>query len=297
MFRPLAFILALSLINPCTSGAQSDTLNRSGRRILFFYSSSVLYSGTMFTLGSTWYSQYEHSSFHWFNDNKEWLQMDKAGHAFTAWELNAALYEGFMYSGYAKKQSLLYSYIACNVAMGSIEVFDGYSAKWGASYGDLLFNLGGSSLFTAQKLWLEETWAIPKFSFHQTDYAKYHPEALGSFFAENILKDYNGQTYWLAMPLKRIHSSLPEWLCLSVGYGANGMIDGTGEGYWDGFKMTYYRFERYRQCYLSMDINLRGIKTKSTFLRACFNTLNIIRIPFPALEFSRGKLSGHFLYF
>jgi len=46
-----------------------------------------------------------------------------------------------------------------------------------------------------------------------------------------------------------------------------------------------------------MDINLRGIKTRSTFLRTCFNVFNVIRIPMPALELSRGKLSGHLLYF
>jgi hypothetical protein len=41
----------------------------------------------------------------------------------------------------------------------------------------------------------------PKFSFHTTQYAQYRPNVLGSSLAEQILKDYNGQTYWLSVNL------------------------------------------------------------------------------------------------
>jgi uncharacterized protein YfiM (DUF2279 family) len=292
MFRWLAVFFAVLMLTE-TGHAQNDSADFRQRSILFFTASGTLYTGSMLALGHTWYSKYEHDSFHWFNDNREWLQMDKAGHSFTAYILNSALYEGFLYSGFSKKKSAICSFFSAFAVMAGIEVFDGFSAKWGASYGDLLFNLGGTSLFTAQKMWMKEKWLQPKFSFQATRYAGYYPDALGHSFTESILKDYNGQTYWLAMPFKRIHNELPEWLCLSLGYGAEGMVGGVD----NSVLPAEIYFPRYRQYFLSMDINLTGIKTRSTFLRMCFKTFNIIRIPFPALELSRGKLKGHALYF
>ena len=39
----------------------------------------------------------------------------------------------------------------------------------------------------------------PKFSFHQTKFASQRPETLGASLNEQILKDYNGQTYWFVV--------------------------------------------------------------------------------------------------
>lgn len=46
-------------------------------------------------------------------------------------------------------------------------------------------------------------------------------------------------------------------------------------------------FERYRQYLLSFDIDLSRISTKKRWLRTLFNTINIIKIPAPALEYNR----------
>jgi len=136
---------------------------------------------------------------------------------------------------------------------------------------------------------------LPKLSFHQTAYSKVYPQALGSNFAENILKDYNGQTYWISIPIKRFISSSPKWICVSLGYGAEGMVDGlnnTPPGY-----VGQYPEERYRQWFFSMDIDLSEIKTKNITLKFLFKTLNIIKMPFPTLECSKGQIKGHIMYF
>jgi hypothetical protein len=61
-----------------------------------------------------------------------------------------------------------------------------------------------------------------KFSFHTTQY-QYRPNVLGSSLAEQMLKDYNGQTYWLSVNLHSFYkgSKIPKWLNLAIGYGAN----------------------------------------------------------------------------
>lgn len=274
---------------------QNDSINFNKRKAIFFTTAGITYAGSMAALSYTWYSKYEKSGFHWFNDNKEWLQMDKAGHSFTGYQLNSFLFKGFEYSGFSKKKALIYSGISTQLAMASIDFFDGFSAKWGASWGDLLSNFSGTSLFTIQKALSNEKWLIPKFSFSRSSYYQYHPEALGSSFAENVLKDYNGQTYWLSFPLQRVHKSIPGWICLSVGYGANGMIYGN-ENIPDGQVPEIY-VERYRQYYLSADIDFSAIKTRSKILKGVFNTINVLKIPFPAIELSQNAVKGRLLFF
>ena len=43
------------------------------------------YGITLALLNQTWYSQYERVPFHFFDDNAGWLQIDKVGHAWTAY--------------------------------------------------------------------------------------------------------------------------------------------------------------------------------------------------------------------
>src|SRR5438876_5808906 len=45
----------------------------------------VGYGSSLVVLNNTWYKNYRHTSFHTFDDSKEWLQVDKAGHGWTAY--------------------------------------------------------------------------------------------------------------------------------------------------------------------------------------------------------------------
>ncbi len=50
---------------------------------------------------------------------------------------------------------------------------------------------------------------------------------LGVNLLQQVLKDYNGQTYWLAFDIKpwlRKESHFPAWLNLSLGYGAQELV-------------------------------------------------------------------------
>jgi hypothetical protein len=50
------------------------------------------------------------------------------------------------------------------------------------------------------------------------------------------------------------------------------------------FVLSNTDFPRYRQFYLSLDIDLSKIKTKSKLLNTLFRTINFIKIPSPTLE-------------
>jgi hypothetical protein len=120
---------------------------------------------------------------------------------------------------------------------------------------------------------------------------------LGSSFSEQVLKDYNGQTYWLSANVHSFFktSKIPTWLNIAVGYGAEGMITGNEE-----FVNTIFlpESERFRQFYLSFDADLTKIKTKSPLLKTVFEIINTIKIPAPTIEISsRGDFTFHHLYF
>jgi hypothetical protein len=274
----------------------SDTLNKP-RRNAVVISEIALASGALIGLNQLWYADYPKSDFQIVNDNAEWLQMDKVGHVFSSYHLGRLSADALKWSGVSKKNQLIYGATTGLVFLTAVEVFDGYSAEWGFSYGDLAANAGGTLLYVGQELAWNEQRIVPKFSFHTTEYASARPNVLGSSFSEQILKDYNGQTYWLSANIHSFfkQSKIPKWLNIAIGYGAEGMI--TGE---DELVNTVFfpEKERTRQFYLSFDADLTKIKTKSHVLKTIFSLVNTIKIPAPTFEIkSTGGSRFHFLYF
>lgn len=257
----------------------------------------ALAGGALLGLNQLWYADYPKTDFHIINDNAEWEQMDKIGHVYSSYNLGRLSADALKWSGVSRKNQLIYGATSGFVFLTAVEVFDGYSSQWGFSYGDLAANAGGTLLYVSQELAWKEQRIVPKFSFHTTEYASLRPNTLGSSFSEQILKDYNGQTYWLSANLHSFfkQSKIPQWLNIAVGYGAEGMI--TGE---DELVNTVFfdQKERTRQFYLSFDADLTKIKTKSHVLKTVFSLVNTIKIPAPTFEIkSAGGSKFHFLYF
>lgn len=155
------------------------------------------------------------------------------------------------------------------------------------SWWDMLANASGSILFTVQETFFDEQIVLMKFSYSPSGYPKYH-HILGENHLENFVFDYNGHTYWLSGNLKRLTEiqRLPVWLNLSMGYSGNGMIK--------EFKNPeYYRgepfpdLERYRQWLFSLDMDLSRIPSYRKWVKRIFKHINLIKIPFPALEINQ----------
>lgn len=252
--------------------------------------SAVAYTGTMIGLNSVWYSQYDRQSFQFFNDAGEWKQMDKVGHFYSAFQISSIGSRSLQWSGVSKKKSDLAGAIASFAVMSSIEVLDGFSAGYGASASDLLANALGSGFYLGQQALWNETRLFPKFSFHRTDYAPQRPETLGSGLLEEMIKDYNGQTYWLSADIDKF-IRFPKWLNISMGYGAEGMLYANDE---DNLANGLHP---YRQFFIGVDFDLTAIKSRSKAVNTLIYLANMIKLPAPTLEFSNGKVKGHFFYF
>jgi hypothetical protein len=238
-----------------------------------------------------WYRKHPKSHFHFFNDNAEWLQMDKIGHATTAYNIGTIQYDLMRWCGVSNNSSIAVGGLTAVGYMSIIEIFDGFSSKWGFSKGDMLANIFGAALFAAQQKGWNQQRIEMKWSFHASPYANYYPAELGSHFLSRMLKDYNGQTYWLSfnvasfLPAK---SGFPYWLNLSVGYGAEGMVGArSNPATINGVPVP--EFPRYRKFYFSPDADLFRIPTQSSFYNAAAYLTRFSKIPAPALEWSKLK--------
>ncbi|WP_415035199.1 DUF2279 domain-containing protein [Flavobacterium sp.] len=207
----------------------ADTLSKP-RALGVTISMGVLAGGSIALLNQSWYSDYDKTDFHTVNDNAEWLQVDKAGHVFSAYHLGRLGKEALQWSGETRTKQLVYGPGLGLLYLSAVEIMDGYSSNWGFSYGDMAANVGGTALFVGQELLWKEQRITPKFSFHTTEYASARPNVLGENLPEQILKDYNGQTYWLSANvhsfLKNTSVKVPKWLNVAIGYGGEGMITG-----------------------------------------------------------------------
>lgn len=282
---------------------------------------AMIYTGAMIGLNEVWYAEFERSGFHFFNDLGEWEDMDKVGHTVTAYAEANWVYKGARWTGLEERKS-----VWLGVAMGSlfqisVETLDGFSEKWGFSVPDVAFNTLGVSAFAAQQLiWKEQRIVLKVSSYHKpypelsvTSLEGSHTTLLtnrttdlyGSSYFSRFFKDYNAMTLWASVNvrsfMKNKNSKIPEWLNVAVGYGAENLYGGF-RNEWSEDDIMYVLnekdFPRYRQVYLSLDIDLTRIKTKSHFLKTVFNIVNVIKVPAPALEINTlGKLKFHPIYF
>ncbi len=259
-----------------------------------FVAEGAIYSGTMIGLNALWYKGYSHSSFHWFDDSKEWLQMDKAGHGFSSYYLTNISYTLFNNTRYKESnKDIIFGAETAWLYISTVEVFDGFSQKWGASYSDLIANTIGVGFYTFQEVAWHKQIIVPKFSFHSTKYSHMRPDALGENYLQNVLKDYNGQTYWLSTSFNEIFKLkfLPGWLCFSLGYSADGLLGGKEN------PVDLPTFDRNRQYLFSLDVDFRKIKVRSKLLSNCFRIINVIKVPFPALMVDGKEIKTSLIYF
>ncbi len=279
----------------------------NNRKIIIVSTVNVsLWTISFIALNKSWYSNYSRSSFHFFNDNKEWNQMDKSGHLWTNYHITRLSAEMWKWTGLSNKKSVILGGISGVAYQSIIEIQDGFSSEWGFSWGDMTANVAGAATFVAQELGWKEQRIQVKLSYWPYDYPAdlitRRNQLFGKSWNERILKDYNSQTYWVNANIRSFlpGSSVPAWLNISAGYGSDGMFGGTQNTWTDKSGNTFNRTDirRIRRFYLSADADLTKIKTRSSLVKTVFYVLNMIKVPAPALEVnSTGGVKFHYLKF
>lgn len=265
------------------------------RKVATITSLSSLAAGSLIGLNELWYKDYPRSSLHFINDNDQWLQMDKVGHAMTSYHLGKIGYESMRWSGFNENTSIYIGGSIGLIYLTGIEFLDGHSTQWGFSWGDQIANfLGTSSFIAQQKIWKEQRISL-KFSYSNTPLAMLNPDQLGRNFQQRVLKDYNGQTYWASVNISSFLASdaaFPRWMNVAFGFGAYGMTSAKN------VVNDVNNFQRTREFYLSFDADLNRVRWPKKWMKITAQILSFIKLPSPALKMqSDGKVKLYALHF
>ena len=274
-----------------------DTINKKRLYTTIGIGAGVYVSGISF-LNYIWYKDSERVPFNFYDDSKGYLQMDKFGHAYAAYWESYTAYYALRRAGVSKKKALIYGGPVGLIFQTPIEIFDGMYEGWGFSWPDMIANAFGPALFVIQEAAFDQQVFLMKFSYSPSIYPDYHSH-LGESQIERFFMDYNAHTYWLSGNIQKLTGvkKIPSWINLAFGYSANGMI-------YEFENPTFYRgepfpeLERYRQFIFSLDVDFTRIHTDKKWVRTLFRTMNLIKVPFPAIELNRvDGLKFRSLYF
>lgn len=292
-------------LNPLAGTAQpviDTTTIHPDRKWIITGLQSTLWAGTFVALNNAWYAHYPKEKFHFFNDLGEWQQMDKMGHIWTSYQISRASASSWNWAGLNHKSSTILGAASGLAFQSIIEILDGYSTKWGFSGYDMLANITGAGAFALTELSSKPHLITFKLSYLPVSYSAEYQSRAEDLFGKNavgrVLKDYNGQTYWLSINLKSIYPSsrIPNWFNLAVGHGARTMLGGR-DNIWTDATNTIHdarNLKRERRLYLSLDVDLTKIPTRKKWLKTTFSLFNCLKIPAPALEWSiSGKWRLH----
>ncbi|NND06196.1 MAG: DUF2279 domain-containing protein [Saprospiraceae bacterium] len=279
---------------------------------------ALVYGAAVIGLNEAWYKEFDRRSFHFFNDAGQWENMDKFGHSFTTYFESEFCYHGLKWAGLPDKASIWAGAGSGLLLQTTVEFLDAHSSRWGWSWPDMAYNILGSALFLSQQLhWSEQRFRL-KISSWPRKYSK-QPilsddgtkesslyqrtnDLFGAHLLERYLKDYNAQTIWLSVNPASFSrsSSLPKWLSLSIGYGADNIYGGTTNSWQEGaarYSLSSQQYPRKRQWYLSPDIDFTHIPTSRPWLRSIFSILNVFKVPAPTIELnSQGNFRWHWLF-
>ncbi len=298
----------ISQIIPLNDYLSEAAISKKSRLWLVSGVHTAAYAGSLLVLNEAWYKNYPKQGFTSFDDSKEWLQMDKIGHGWSAYNLSRGSTEAWKWAGLSDRKAAIIGSTSGFAFLTVIELLDARSTRWGFSWSDIAANTLGTGLFVSQQLAWNEQRIQFKFSFHRKNYVEKMlndrtDQLFGKSWYERMLKDYNGQTYWLSANLKSFlkDSKLPPWLNIAFGYGAEGMFGGFENLVKDGngtISFDRRDIARIRQFYLSPDIDLTKIKTKKKWIRTAFLMLNSFKFPMPAIMLNtKGRIRVHPFYF
>ena len=253
---------------------------------------ALLWALVLLALSVFWYKANYRGYFGFFNDSAEWLQMDKAIHSFAAFQMSRFFIQILIWQGVEEEQAKRIGVWSGVFFVSPIEILDGVSQGYGFSWFDILANVAGSAFLWIQFKLFGLVKFMPKFSFSPTDFSGMRKEMLGSSFISQFFKDYNGQTYWICFsPNELLRKPIfPTWLNIAIGYGGENLLGGH-DNVWkqEGKDFDLSHLQRYRQFYLSLDVNFQGFSDDRPWKKGLKFALSCVKFPFPSIVYSTEK--------
>jgi hypothetical protein len=229
------------------------------------------------------------SPFHFQEDLRYGLHVDKLGHFYGATALTFMFRKSLEWADFPEEKALHWGAAGAALFQTYVEIEDGFHT-WGFDRVDFASDIAGAAYPVAQHYWPFLRNVNFKFSYHASPLLDKKGLDAGFKGRKHIfLDDYEGQTIWLSLSMKNILPNAaatywPEWLCLAIGYGARDI--GTADPN-----------AAYRVYFIGLDLDAtKIIPQSSAFLKTLSESLNFIRLPLPAVRISPGAI-WYGLYF
>jgi hypothetical protein len=239
---------------------------------------------------NAWWSG-QRRSFHFQEDWVSAMQVDKAGHAFGGYMTAYIMSEGMMAAGFSWNDATLWGSLFGIAYQTYVETEDGFAKQWGFSPSDWYFDTIGPIFFLSQHYVTALQNITPKWQYIPSEWTGKPVITRPRTFID----DYNSSTFWWSV---NIYHILPEkmkkywlpWLNVAVGYGADA-IDSNPDPNGPPDQYSQRRFV------FGLDYNLvKLLPDGGWFWNWLRQSLNYIKLPAPAIEFSSSGTSIKLLY-
>lgn len=222
------------------------------------------------------------TSFYFYDDWDDALFADKFGHFMGGYFISYFSREAFVFSGFSWERSILLGSLVGLASEAYIEFKDGFAENTGFSTSDFVADIAGAAYFYLQHYVPVLQNFSPKWQYTPPEMIGVPPKARTQTFLDN----YNSTTAWISVHVRNLfwaeaESPWPKWLNIGFGYGING----------------YYTDCITSRFVIGLDYNLVELFPDGFPLWNWLKqSLNCIKFPAPAIEFSAQGTSFKLLY-
>ena len=237
---------------------------------------------------NAWWSG-QRRSFHFAEDWVSALQVDKFGHAFGGYMMSYGMDAALITSGVDYNSSALYGSLFGLAYQSYVEFEDGFAKDWGFSPSDWYFDFIGPAFYLAQHYVPALQNITPKWQYVPTEWTT--KDNINR--PKTFIDDYNSTTFWYSLNLYNV---LPQnlkkywvpWLNIAVGYGADSDVK---------YDPNHPDQQNIRRFIVGLDYNLvKLLPEGGSFWNWFRQTLNYVKFPSPAVEFSNRVTRFYLMY-
>lgn len=233
------------------------------------------------------------------------IYLDKCGHFFGGYIMSYTFNETLLAVGFGNDDAILWGSVLGLAYQTYIEILDGYGANYGFSPSDFYTDVVGSVFYYAQqKVPILQNFT-PKFHYYPAEWHGEHSRKPHDMFID----DYSSQTFYVSV---NVHNLLPDklakywpdWLELTFGYAARNLsINDPNYSGIIPYPNTYPYSASYGKAWgnpkyiVGLDYDLVKLLPDGGNAWNWFKqSLNYVKLPSPAIEFSRDKPKLFLMY-